>query len=94
MLNNDFRNPDPDRLVDRFFEYEPRVGVIGDIHEPAEVNAHVAAAREIQAARRERVTPELVPGVFVIKCREVINEYLYCLLDIRNRVNVPVKHGV
>jgi len=26
MLDNDFRNPDLERFVDRFFEYEPEVG--------------------------------------------------------------------
>ncbi|MBP1903065.1 MULTISPECIES: DUF6610 family protein [Halobacteriales] len=48
MLDNDFQNPDLDRFVERFFEYEPQVGVIGDIYEPTDVDAHIAAAREIQ----------------------------------------------
>ena len=53
MLDNDFRNPDLERFVDRFFEYEPEVGVIGDIDEIDDVDAHVAAAREIQASYPE-----------------------------------------
>ncbi|MCU4744451.1 hypothetical protein OB955_24535 [Halobacteria archaeon AArc-m2/3/4] len=47
MRDNDFRNPDLERFVDRFFNHEPQVGVIGD------VDAHVAAAREIQASYPE-----------------------------------------
>ncbi|WP_423998263.1 DUF6610 family protein [Halorubrum trapanicum] len=50
MLDNDFRNPDLERFVDRFFEYEPQVGVIGDVYGPADVDAHVTAAREIQGS--------------------------------------------
>jgi hypothetical protein len=50
MLDNDFRNPDLDRFVERFFKHEPQVGVIGDVDEPAEVDDHVAAAREIQGS--------------------------------------------
>ena len=53
MLDNDFRNPDLKRFVDRFFEYEPEVGVIGDVDEIDDVDAHVAAAREIQASYPE-----------------------------------------
>ena len=47
MFDNDFRNPDLDRFVDRFFECEPQVGVIGDVYERDDVDAHVAATREI-----------------------------------------------
>ena len=32
MLDNDFRNPDPDRYVDRVFKHEPRVGTVGDAY--------------------------------------------------------------
>ena len=67
MLDNDFRNPDLDRFVNRFFEHEPQIGVIGDIYEPDDVDAHVAAAREIQASYPEA---ELI---IVPKCREVID---------------------
>jgi hypothetical protein len=67
MLDNDFRNPDLDRYVDRFFEYEPQVGVIGDVYEPDDVDEYVAAAREIQASYPDA---ELV---IVPKCREVID---------------------
>jgi len=42
--------PDLERFVDRFFEYEPEVGVIGDVDEIDDVDAHVAAAREIKRA--------------------------------------------
>lgn len=66
MLDNDFRNPDLNRYVDRFLEHEPRVGVIGDAYEPDDVEDYVAAAREIQASYPDA---ELV---IVPKCQEVI----------------------
>jgi hypothetical protein len=53
MLDNDFRNPDLERFVNRFFEHEPEVGVIGDVDDTDDVDAHVAAAREIQASYPE-----------------------------------------
>ncbi|MDS0243764.1 MULTISPECIES: DUF6610 family protein [unclassified Haloferax] len=67
MLDNNFRNPDLERYVDRFFEYEPQVGVIGDAYEVDEVGGYVAAAREIQASYPEA---ELV---IVPKCRQAID---------------------
>ena len=67
MLDNDFRNPDLDRFVDQFFEHEPQVGVIGDVYERDDVDAHVAAAREIRASYPEA---ELI---IVPKSRAVID---------------------
>lgn len=67
MLDNDFRNPDLDRYVVRFFEHEPQVGVIGDAYEGDDVDEYVAAAREIRASYPDA---ELV---IVPKCREVID---------------------
>lgn len=66
MLDNDFRNPDLDRYVSRFFEHEPQVGVIGDAYEPDDVDDYVAAAREIQASYPDAAL------VIVPKCKEVI----------------------
>jgi len=65
MLDNDFRNPDLERFVDRFFEHEPQVGVIGDVYERDDINDHVAAAREIQASYPEAeliIVPEVPNG--------------------------------
>jgi len=56
-----------DRFVDRFFEHEPWVGVIGDVYERDDVDDHVAAAREIQASYPEA---ELI---IVPKSRSVID---------------------
>lgn len=53
MLDNNFRNPDLDRYVERFFEYEPHVGVIGDAYDADEVDDYVVAAREIQGSYPE-----------------------------------------
>ncbi|WP_408960534.1 DUF6610 family protein [Natrinema sp. 74] len=67
MLDNDFRNPDLDRYVARFFEHEPQVGVIGDAYEVNDVDEYVAAVCEIQASYPDA---ELV---IVPKCRGVID---------------------
>jgi hypothetical protein len=67
MLDNDFRNPDLDRYVARFFEHEPKVGVIGDVYDSDDVDEYVAAARKIQASYPDA---ELV---IVPKCRAVID---------------------
>jgi hypothetical protein len=67
MLDNDFRNPDLDRYVERFFEHEPQVGVIGDAYGIEEVDRYVAAAREIKGSYPE---PDLV---IVPKCRGAIH---------------------
>ena len=67
MLDNDFRNPDLERYVARFFEYEPRVGVIGDAYDVDEVEDYVAAAREIQGSYPE------ADLIIVPKCRAVID---------------------
>jgi len=67
MLDNDFRDPDLERYVDRFFEYEPQVGVIGDAYEVDEVDRYVAAAREIKGSYPESDL------VIVPKCRGAIH---------------------
>ncbi|GAB7010810.1 DUF6610 family protein [Halorubrum trueperi] len=67
MLDNDFRNPDLERYVARFFECEPRVGVIGDAYDVDEVEDYVAAAREIQGSYPE------ADLIIVPKCRAVID---------------------
>ena len=67
MLDNDFRNPDLNRFVERFFEYEPRVGVIGDAYDVDEVDEYVAAAREIQGSY------PAAGLVIVPKCRAAIH---------------------
>ncbi|WP_135827116.1 DUF6610 family protein [Halorussus ruber] len=66
MLDNDFRNPDLDRYVERFFEYEPQVGVIGDAYDVNEVGEYVTAAREIQGSYPD------ADLVIVPKCRAAI----------------------
>src|SRR6056297_304221 len=63
MLDNDFRDPDLERYVDRFFECEPQVGVIGDAYEVDEADRYVAAAREIKGSYPESDL------VIVPKCR-------------------------
>jgi len=67
MLDNNFRNPDLDRYIERFFEHEPQVGVIGDAYDINEVDEYVAAAREIQGSYPETNL------VIVPKCRAAIH---------------------
>jgi len=67
MLDNDFRNPDLDQYIERFFEHEPQVGVIGDAYGIDEVDRYVAAAREIKGSYPESDL------VIVPKCRGAIH---------------------
>ncbi len=66
MLDNNFRNPDLDRYVDRTLEYEPDVGVIGDAYDAAEAQMYVDTIRELQ-----RSLPE-TEFIIVPKCRAAI----------------------
>ena len=50
MLDNDFRNPDLDRYVDRVFEHKPRVGIVGDAYDAAEAQSYVEAIRELEGS--------------------------------------------
>jgi|AntDeeMetagen134_2_1112570.scaffolds.fasta_scaffold00556_15 hypothetical protein len=66
MLDNDFRNPDLDRYVDRALEYEPDVGIIGDAYDAAEAQSYVDTIREVQK-RLPKTEFIIVP-----KCRAAI----------------------
>lgn len=39
ILDNDFRNPDVDRYLDRFETYDPSVAILGDAYTPQEARA-------------------------------------------------------
>nr|WP_303647912.1 DUF6610 family protein [Haloarchaeobius amylolyticus] len=67
MLDNDFRNPNLNRYIERVCEHEPRVGVIGDAYDAAKAETYVQTVRELQ---------ETVPKtefIIVPKCREAID---------------------
>jgi hypothetical protein len=66
MLDNDFRNPDLDRYVDRVHEYEPSVGIIGDAYDASEARSYVQTIRDLQASFPD------AEFVIVPKCREAI----------------------
>ncbi|GAD52475.1 hypothetical protein MBEHAL_1235 [Halarchaeum acidiphilum MH1-52-1] len=66
ILDNDFHNPDLKQYLERFFEYEPRVGIVGDAYDEAGVARYVDAVREIKASYPDA---ELV---IVPKCRAAI----------------------
>ena len=66
MLDNDFRNPDLDRYIDRVFEHEPEVGIIGDAYDAAEVRSYVRTIRESEGSFPDS------EFIVVPKCREAI----------------------
>lgn len=67
ILDNDFRNPDLDRYVRRFEQYEPSVGILGDAYSRAEAREYTRAARELQDKFDD------VETVIVPKCQEAID---------------------
>jgi hypothetical protein len=67
ILDNDFRNPDLDRYIQRFETYEPSVGILGDAYDRQEARCYNEAARELTRK---------FPGTEIIvvpKCREAID---------------------
>jgi len=67
MLDNDFRNPDLDRYIERFEAYEPSIGVLGDAYDAEEAREYNRAARELSSK---------FPGTEIIvvpKCRKAID---------------------
>ncbi|WP_058997904.1 DUF6610 family protein [Haloarcula sp. CBA1127] len=67
ILDNDFRNPDLDRYIERFEQYEPSVGMLGDAYDRQEARRYNQAARELKRK---------FPGTEVIivpKCRDTID---------------------
>ena len=67
MLDNDFRNADLDRYIDRVFEYEPAVGVIGDAYDTTEAQTYADTIRELEANFPD------TEFIIVPKCRAAIN---------------------
>ncbi|NHN64254.1 hypothetical protein G9463_13235 [Haloarcula sp. JP-Z28] len=67
ILDNDFRNPDLDRYIERFERYEPSVGMLGDAYDQQEARRYNQAARELK-----RKFPE-TEIIIVPKCREAID---------------------
>jgi len=66
MLDNEFRDPDPNRYVKRFREYEPDVAVLGDADTPKEAREYTQLARDLRE--------EFPSTTFIIvpKCHEAI----------------------
>ncbi len=50
VLDNDFWNPDLDRYVDRVFEHEPEVGIVGDAYDAAEAQSYVRTIRGLEGS--------------------------------------------
>lgn len=67
MLDNEFRDPDPDRYVERFRECKPDIAVLGDADTPPEAHEYTQLARDLRA--------EFPSTTFIIvpKCREAID---------------------
>jgi hypothetical protein len=66
MLDNEFRNPDLDRYVNRALDYEPDVGIIGDAYDAAEAQSYVDTIRELRESLPE------TEFIIVPKCRAAI----------------------
>ncbi|WP_188854020.1 DUF6610 family protein [Haloarcula argentinensis] len=67
ILDNDFRNPDLDRYIERFERYEPSVGMLGDAYDQQEARRYNQAGRELKRK---------FPGTEVIivpKCHDAID---------------------
>lgn len=67
ILDNDFRNPDIDRYLERFEQYDPSVGILGDAYSPSEAKGLNTVASELQ----ERYPYKEL--VVVPKCREALD---------------------
>ena len=66
MLDNDFRNPDLSRYIERVLEHEPDVGVVGDAYDATEAQRYVDAIRELEGSFPDS------EFIVVPKCREAI----------------------
>ena len=69
MLDNDFRQPDPDRFVDRLCQLDPtpHVCVLGDAYTPAEATEYTALAQQLSE------TYPTTEFVIVPKCHAAID---------------------
>ncbi|OIB56585.1 hypothetical protein BBD46_17295 [Natrialba sp. SSL1] len=68
FLDNDYEDADLDRFVDRVFELEPEIAVIGDITDPDTLDEHIDAAEEVWGS-----FPEM-NLILVPKCRRILGE--------------------
>lgn len=68
FLDNDYRDADLDRFVQRVFEYEPEIAVVGDLYNTDSLEDHLRAADEIWGSFPEM---ELI---LVPKIAEVLSE--------------------
>lgn len=68
FLDNDYMDSDLNRFVQRVFDYQPEIAVLGDIYNSKELEAHLQAADEIWGSYPE-MELMLVP-----KCGEVLGD--------------------
>lgn len=68
FLDNDYRNANLDRFVEKVFELEPDVAVIGDVYDPDELEKHIEAANTIWESYPDM---ELI---LVPKCEAILSE--------------------
>lgn len=64
MLDNDFTDPDLDRYVQRFREYQPEIGVLGDAYSAPEATRYLDVAKRLSDTVDGDLTLIVVP-----KCR-------------------------
>ena len=75
FLDNEYLDADLDRFIDRVFEYEPEIAVVGDIYDASSLREHIDAANEIWGSypdtniiivpKCEGILPE-IPDEFVL----------------------------
>lgn len=68
FLDNDYRDANLDRFVERVLEYEPEIAVLGDIYDADELEPHLEAAHHVW---KELPDTNLI---LVPKCNEVLDE--------------------
>ncbi len=68
FLDNDYRDADLDRFIERVQRYKPEIAVLGDIYDIGSLDEHLEAAEKIW---NEYPSIELI---LVPKCKEVLEE--------------------
>jgi len=68
MLDNDFTDPDLDRYLERFHEYEPDIAVLGDAYTAGQADQYLDIATRLYRSIDEGLTLIIAP-----KCREAFD---------------------
>lgn len=77
VLDNDFRDPDVARYLDRFDQYDPSVAILGDAYTPAEARGlnDLAAGLQEEYAHKEFVVVPKCRAAFDILADDIVLGY-------------------